>query len=159
MALMQLGNFRFTTPEAGLNVVLGQLPLDLFLLDSALRTHTRLQYLLIRDWQGKGAGSRGKLGHILRAEKALETANIEYKQMDDIPKTISWDEKYTVCNEFTGNDVTEGLRLYTDGSKLEGNSGFGAVLMEGDDICDETFGSIGEQATVFQAECHAIIHG
>ena len=31
--------------------------------------------------------------------------------------------------------------------------------MENGEICDETFGSIGTQATVFQAECYAILHG
>ena len=62
LALMQMGNFRFTTPGNGLDVVLGQLPLDLFLLDVALRTHTRLQNLQIKDWRGKGPGARGRSG-------------------------------------------------------------------------------------------------
>ena len=39
MALTQLGNFRFTTPGSGLNVILGQTPLDLHLLSTAIKTH------------------------------------------------------------------------------------------------------------------------
>ena len=156
---MQLGNFRFTTPGAGLDIVLGQLPLDLFLCETAMRTHMRLHSLKIKDWQGKGPGARGKAGHILRTEKLLEDAKIDYLMNDDIPKSNNWDELYTTSNCFEGNDETEGLRLYTDGSKLNNNSGFGAVLMSGEDICDELYVSVAEEATVFQAECHAIIHG
>ena len=159
LALMQLGNFRFTTPEAGLNVALGQIPLDLFLLGTALRTHTRLQHLHIRDWNGKGPGARGKPGHILRAEKHLEEANINTPLIDSLPKTKEWEQEYTVDQDFDGLDCPEGFCLYTDGSKLNENSGFGAVYMQNGDICNEVHGSIGQDATVFQAECYAILHG
>ena len=74
---MQLGNFRFTTPGSGLDVVLGQIPLDLHLTETAMRTHIRLQSLNIRDWQGKGPGQRGKMGHIRRAESLIEEAKIQ----------------------------------------------------------------------------------
>ena len=58
-----------------------------------------------------------------------------------------------------GNDHMTGLCLYTDGSKLNNNSGYGAVCIKEGEVCDETYGSIGPEATVFQAECYAIIHG
>ena len=84
------------------------------------------------------------MGHILRAESLLEEANAQYARIDDIPKKKEWNAKYTVCQDLDGLDVTTGMRLYTDGSKLDENSGYGAVLMSNEDICDETFGSIGQ---------------
>ena len=64
---------------------------------------------------------------------------------------MEWEQNYKIDELFEGNDAYGTLRLYTDGSKLEGNTGYGAVLMAGEDICDEILGSIGKRATVFQA--------
>ena len=159
MGLMQLGNFRYSTPTSGLDVILGQLPLDLYILETAMRTHVRLEPLEIRDWNGKGPGTRGRIGHILRMEKLMTEMAISHERCDAIPKEKSWIKKYKVEENMDGTDITQGLRLYTDGSRLDDNSGYGAVLMNDDQICDETFGSIGTQATVYQAECYAILHG
>ena len=159
LALMQLGNFRFTTPEAGLNVVLGSLPLDLHLQELAMRTPSRLKHLNILDWQGKGPGSRGRPGHILRVETKLNNTGVNYQLTDAMPNTTMWENLYLVDENMDGNDITEGYRLYTDGSKLDENSGYGAALLHNDDVCDEVCGSIGTEATVFQAECAAILYG
>ena len=89
----------------------------------------------------------------------MNDLQISYALNDAIPKEKSWTKNFSISQNFDGNDVTQGVRLYTDGSKLDDNSGYGAVLMKGDDICNEICGSIGTQATVFQAESYAILHG
>ena len=124
-----------------------------------MRTHIRLQKLEIKDWNGKGPGKRGKWGHIYRMEVECEEAKIANILIDDISKEKSWLKHYEVVPPSDGSDIEDGLRLYTDGSKQNGNSGYGAVLMRDDDICDETYGSQGQSATVFQAECQAIVRG
>ena len=62
-ALMQLGNFRFTTPGAGLGVILGQLPLDLELQNTAIKAYLRLPTEHKLDWEGKCPGAKGRKGH------------------------------------------------------------------------------------------------
>ena len=86
LALMQLGNFRFTTPESGLDVTLGQLPLDLHLLSRAILTHLRVRDLVPKNWAGKGPGQNGKPGHIKRIESALTTLKVPTVNLDQIPK-------------------------------------------------------------------------
>ena len=54
----------------------------------------------------------------------------------------------------------EGLRPYADGNKLNGNSGYGATMVDTEKECiRETHGSKVLDATVFQAECWVIIEG
>ena len=90
--------------------------------------------------------------HILRIKRKLEDNAIRYPLSDSIPKEKAWTDLYQVSPDLSGDDHTNGYRLYTDGSHLDGNSGYGAVLMLDDDICDETLGGIGAEATVYQAE-------
>ena len=157
---MQLGNFRFTTPEDGLNVALGQLPLDLFLLSTSLKTHIRIRTQQIKRWNGKGPGKLGRIGHRLRMEMLTEKLGIPEFCPDSLPKESGWDKQYIISEDDSGHDEENILRLYTDGSKMDGNSGYGAVLLDNDDEhCGELSGSKGPLATVFQAECHAIIEG
>ena len=71
---MQLGNFRMTTPEAGLNVILGQKPLDLALEDHTIKAYLRLNSNL--DWTGKGPGKKGRLDHLLRLKNITQDMQI-----------------------------------------------------------------------------------
>ena len=66
----------FTSPESGLDVALGQLPLDLHLLCQAISTHLRVRNLVPKNWAGKGPGQNGKPGHIKRIESILHTLNV-----------------------------------------------------------------------------------
>ena len=68
LALMQTANFRYTTPETGLDVVLGQMPLDLHILQRAILTHLRVREKVTKGWAGKAPGPKGKPGHINRME-------------------------------------------------------------------------------------------
>ena len=88
-----MGNFRYSTPTTGLEIIMGQLPLDLHILETAMRTHVRLAPLSIRDWNGKGPGSKGRPGHILRMEKLMQELQIIYAHNDSIPKEKSWKKK------------------------------------------------------------------
>ena len=56
-----------------------------------------------------------------------------------------------------GSNNSEGLRLYTDGSKMGNKTGYGAVLLDsGDIIADSVNGKLSDNATVFQAKCVAM---
>ena len=52
------------------------------------------------------------------------------------------------------------MRLYTDGSKMGLDTGYGAVLFnDSNKIVDTINGKLEDHATVFQAECVAIQQG
>ena len=160
MALMQLGNFRPSTPGSGLDVVLGQLPLDLHLLSCAIKTHIRLNNNQAKGWAGKGPGSKGKLGHINRMSTLVRENGIPTVYKDQIIKEKIWEQNYEISEDYEGNNTYEGFRLYTDGSKLNDNTGYGAVLYDDENRnLGELCGTCGPNATVFQAECEAIIQG
>ena len=79
--------------------------------------------------------------------------------MDDQSKYISWQTHYNVKRESLkdGLDITEGIRLYTDGSKIGTDTGYGAVLYnERNEIVNTINGKMEDHATVFQAECVAM---
>ena len=160
LALMQLAHFRQTTPETGLDVILGQLPLDLHLLSLAILTHIRVKDKVPRGWRGKGPGAKGKPGHILRMELVLETLDLPVFDIDQIPKSKEWTQNYLVDPDLSGANVEDCLRLYTDGSKLDGHAGYGSVLLDSEDVAiREDYGGLGAYPTVFQAECLAIVNG
>ena len=63
---------------------------------------------------------------------------------DPIPKEREWKQQYEVIDCYEGNDNKGEFSLYTDGSKLGGNSGYGAVLFNKEnEIVQETWGSRG----------------
>ena len=78
-----------------------------FISRSLLCAHTRLKHLNILDWQGKGPGSRGRPGHILRVETKLNNTGVNYQLTDAMPNTTMWENLYLVDENMDGNDITE----------------------------------------------------
>ena len=92
-----------------LNVILGQLPLDLHLLSHALKTHIRVGPKVKKGWAGKGAGKTGQLRHILRMEKLLPDLKILLRNLDNIPKTKIWTQNYHINNDLSGSNIDDRL--------------------------------------------------
>ena len=92
-----------------LDVIRGQLPLDLHLLSHALKTHIWVAPKVKKGWAGKGAGKTGKLGHILHMEKRLPDLKIPLHNLDNIPKTKIWTQNYHIDNDLSDNNIDEGL--------------------------------------------------
>ena len=160
LALMQTGNYRYTTPESGLNMVLGQLPLDLQILNTGLNIQLRNRNKFNLGWKGKAGGPKGQVGHIRLLNELLTHCEIPLHNLDQIDKIRLWEKRYSTTIEPSGADIPNGLRLYTDGSLVEGKAGFGAVLLNDDDeVVKDLSGPMGEKASVFQAECQAIHAG
>ena len=53
LALVRVGHVRKSTPGPGMEVITGQLPLDLHILSTALRARVRLGEKIKQDWKGK----------------------------------------------------------------------------------------------------------
>ena len=78
---------------------------------------------------------------------------------DKISKTNQWETNYSIDEESLerGDNVEEGFRLYTDGSKIGKLTGYGAALLDGGgNIIDSVNCKLSDNATVFQAECVAM---
>ena len=124
-----MGHMRQGTPMEGLQVLTNTLPINLFFEKELLSATARLQGKLDKDWDGL---SLGKLkGHIKYAEdKYISTGLTSEYDTDYIDKKIFWEKKFTIdSNSFKhGRDHEEGVRCYTDGSKINGRTGLGFCI-------------------------------
>ena len=154
---MGMGHFRQSTPESGLDVIMGTLPLDLAILGSAIKARIRTKDRINITWNGKG--TRNRKSHFNELDEIIASMNLSTGSIDRLGKSHDWASNYSVDQEslLTGLDQTDGLRLYTDGSKMGDLTGYGAALYNSENILIDTVnGKLTDNATVFQAECVAM---
>jgi ribonuclease HI len=152
LALMGLGHFRKSTPTAGLEVIFDLIPLDIYLNGEAAKTFQRISGRNPTRWDGIGTGK--KRGHLFKAGQFLPGKTVA---LDTKVVTYQWVKNYSVDITddgipIEGNDIT----CYTDGSLIDGNTGWGFCISDSDLIDAKVSGYLGTQATVFQAEVFAI---
>lgn len=73
------------------------------------------------------------MGHVLRMAHPTTDIGIAHHDLDKIPKHKIWTKNYEINHEMTGENTEDCLRLYTDGTKLDGQAGYGSVLLDSDD--------------------------
>ena len=157
LALMQCGHFRKSTPETGLDVILGEIPLDLTILAEAMISRIRTKDKIEPNWNGKGKGKNESHFRKLDNMLPLHLKEVIIDAQNGNPAEAS---HFIINHESLrhGNDINEGLRMYTDGSRINQRGGYGAVLLDGQNsITHATNGEISQHGTVFQAECTAMI--
>ena len=98
-ALTLMDHFRKGTPATGLDVIMGITPIDLELSRLAKEARLRLAPRLIRDWNGKGPGQHGHLGHIKIADLLLEQIGITEGCLDVIPNQSNRTEGYKILGK------------------------------------------------------------
>jgi hypothetical protein len=147
-ALTLTGHVRRSTPGSGLNIVTNTLPIDLFLQEHITKARLRLKPYLIRDWAGKGPGRYGKLGHIALSDAMLEQINLPDNNLDSHPTSKTWVKNYTIeiPDEATGpqlelEEFKSGITVYSDGSKMDNQTGFGAVVYQQEQEMASTHGN------------------
>jgi ribonuclease HI len=159
LALMMMGNFRKGTPGDGLDIITNTLPLDLKIKELMLNTANRLQDKVIHDWAGKSYGKL--LGHIKYNDMELDKVErMEDKTTDTVDKRIIWERNFSVdTDSFTHGDdnQSEGIIVYTDGSRLNGKVGLGTVVTYGYYRPETRALRLNAEATVFQAETYAYV--
>ena len=135
-----------STPTAGMEVVLGLMPLDLYIQSQATSARLRVR-LLGRDiWDG--VGSR-LLGHKRWHDDKLAEAQVLNRELDQMIKKNNWNPR---CDTVQDPEIV----IYTDGSKEDGRVGAGWAISRGDEIVGEGSLRLNDEATVFQAEVVAI---
>ena len=146
--ILNMSSCMRSTPTAGAEVIIGLMPLDLHahLLGTSARLRTR--NTTKNKWDGLGNNMRN--GHRNMHDKILEKVCPQNYPLDIMTRTRDW----------TQNDIVEkpNLTIYTDGSKIEEQTGSGWAVCNGDTILAEDTYYLGNEASVFQAEVIAIEH-
>ena len=148
---MMMSNNRKGTPAAGLDVIIGTMPIDIYLKGEALKCGYRIKTHFSKQ--------PAKDGHIQRYTKEAKDAGIDKLTSDEIPKTKIWETAYEVIKPGAGSDTSDGLRIYTDGSKTANGTGAGVCIMRDDKVIKSRAFNLPDYCTVFQAELAAIREG
>ena len=84
---MQMGNFRKGTPSAGLDIITGTIPLDLYIKEEIMNARIRQDNNTIHTWDGIPTRGKAQIGHIAYAERLLSLAGNAPENLDRIKKT------------------------------------------------------------------------
>lgn len=137
-----------TTPTAALEIMLGLLPLHMHIQKEAAATAIRLKSLNL--W------TKLNTPHTKIHNKLITSLPMMEASIDKIPKTAVFRKDYGIS---LTEDSKEGLnqvdlRIFTDGSKTNTGTGCGVFS---EDLNIHISKPLGEQNTVFQAECVGIM--
>ena len=148
LALRMTCNARRGTPTNGLEVISDVPPIELFLEGEAAKT----AYWLI----GSNDEIPASKGHLRSGNVQLSELGMLDVTSDEINKEQIWVKRYKTTISKYGNDISSGLRCYTDGSRTRNGTGAGVCLMRDERILRTRAYGLSKTTTVFQAEMHAI---
>ena len=137
-----------STPTAGMEVILGLMPLDLYTQRMGTSARFRTRDILPKRWDGLGEYA-GRLGHHRIHDKILERIAPPGYPIDFISRTRDWIENETPMEN-------PDIHIYTDGSRMENRSGSGWAVCHKDTVIAEESVYLGNESSVFQTEVFAI---
>ncbi len=148
--------FRMGTPTAGLEVILGLIPLDLKIGTLALQSALRVLHHNRSKWDGLGYNNT--IGHLKFANRRLQNIGVHTVELDNT-NSVNMNTKFRVNKESFKKgtpDCHSGVVVYTDGSKLDKNAGYGYCITKGNVLLASESGQLSQSNSVFQAEIFAI---
>ena len=150
------------TPTGALEILLNITPIEEFLLAEAVRGSYRIS--VSGHWHAKPVGSFGKTkSHVDICNEARRFLPLLQMPADRVKKTKVFernfecqimDKQNAIRSESILNHNT--IRVYTDGSKLDGRVGAGFYAEYPNNSPKQAFFHLGIHSTVFQAEVLAI---
>ena len=149
-----------SAPTDGLEIAYNILPLDLQVLKTAISTHCRIRHSYGREnWDGI-ADQKSKRSHILFLEKQAAKIDLDDDHRDKMAQIKIWNKNYEVLDFKSNSDMAfehpNHWYCYTDGSKLDGNSGSGFVIRQNYENMYQGSLYLGTKTTVYQAEVIAV---
>ena len=162
MAMNTFASFPKSTPTAALEIMLDIMPLHLFCVQEAIAARVRLDAVLEFGWHGSSHTKNHAVSHMKFLEDRMEKYELKPGDTDRC-STLKWNTGYRVnWDSFGGHarhrNPTQ-VNLYTDGSKLEGQTGAGVSVRRGKSECMSDSFRLPDDCTVFQAEVAAINRG
>ena len=152
IALTMITGMMKTAPTEAVEVILGIPPLHFFTEEMALRTYGRLQNNM-NNWDGLDKQGRPK-SHILLLKKSFSKCIKHNAHVDTITRT-KINNNININYLKTNIDINQ-LQIYTDGSKMGKDTGFGWCITKGNMCINEENYKLPDFTTVFQAEIIAI---
>ncbi len=140
-----------SAPTAGLETMVGWIPLDLHAQQTGLIAYFRLKHNLIPGWDGLGRKTTQK-GHLRIWKDTLSGMIDPNYPVEEVLNTHLWRQHIDhIHNKGWGSP----LRIYTDASKTGDNVGYGWIATDGDYIVAEEIYSA-KEIEVHRAEVLAI---
>ena len=165
LALLPMSPVRSKCPTAGLEIIAGLLPLELYIEKTSIQTYLRIQHLL-PNWDGIGRGNLR--GHIFWLKKLTLPLNLPNTNLQDKINPITSPTLNCPCNmedfQTPTTNQQNTILIYTDGSKTNHGLGAGVAIFQADSnnkfqpIITKSY-HLPAYSTVFQAEVEAINHG
>ncbi len=140
-----------STPTAGMEVILGWVPLHLHAKEVGWNTHTQTKNLITRRWDGKGNQAITR-GHVeVWSRMGDMSTRVTYPQDPRISEYI-WIEE----NAKNREEMLEyPFKIYTDASKTGTNVGYSWIATIGDYEIEEEI-NMAQDINVYKAEMLAI---
>ncbi len=157
LALMSMGNFRQSTPTAGLEIISHVMPLNLHIQCEAAMGYRRTMGSSLNS-QFPAQGSTAT-GHRQYCKKFLDRIGVTELEEDWYTGEFMWNRSFAINKDsFSKGDPGDGIHIdiYTDGSRHEGLAGSGIIIIEEGLARDEMAHHLGTHASVFQCEVYAI---
>ena len=157
LACLSIAKVHRSTPTKGLEVIYNLPPLEFFLAEQTLSAFRRTKKLVKSNWTNPG----GLSGHLGRIQKVFDKLKIPHL-VEERRVIRVWNKLFGVNLDFenTRDDSHESNNttyVYTDGSKIHDNSGFGYVVRKKHKDPLSHSGYLGADASVFQAEIEAVL--
>jgi ribonuclease HI len=150
LALLSFGFLRRSTPTAGAEVINHVMPLDLHILMEAVSAWWRTGH-----WLGSWSASTGTHRQCIQA--IIKALNLKIEgSTDRIVCERTWNHKYKFEPEERTLDMTTQVLIYTDGSKVNRQTGSGLVAYREGVLQHTSSFHLDDNNTVFQAEVYAI---
>ena len=157
-ALLSIAQVKPSTPTEGLRVIYDLLPLSLHIQYTGTASFLRQKHVLELDWEGRGKNKTFSIAHLLYWEEISQKLEIPQIETDKIRKR-KWSKNFVLTSaslESRTDPSMEGHSFFTDGSLLNGRTGFGFVSYYNRAILKEHCGRLNDGCTVFQAEVWAL---
>ena len=150
LALLSISQPLRSTPTAGLEAMMGWIPLDLHAIELGLNTYIRNSEIVRPTWDG--IGNKHKfIGHLGLWKKMTESILPPGYPTERSTSTLCWTD--SIAEEDYHFEVP--LHIYTDASKEGDNVGFGWAAFDNDYQIAEGYESA-KEIDVYQAETLAI---
>lgn len=159
LAMLNTTHILKSAPTLGLEVIMGLPPLDLYFRSLAAASFERIKLRTNSNWDG--LGNRGRKGHLLEWTNHNKSLGINFT-LDETNESTLWGKSYIV-NKDSFNEGkphnSANVTCYTDGSKINNNSGWGYRILRKDLVQAQLGGKLIDESTVFQTEIYAITKG
>ena len=150
LCLLSIANVRRGTPTKALEIIYNIAPLHL-----QIRERARYEFIRLPrsddEWTTTYPPHMERQGHLQYTRQSLPPMEDD----DAMTPIARWDKNYTVTIEPGKPAVLQGISAFTDGSRIDNNSGAGALVKK-DNVPILTIMEHLPDVTVFQSELRAI---